>query len=74
MRRKNARKHVYGGQAAVSALHANFVINLGQATSKDATDLLKRMQDLVQTKYSIHMHPEWKTLGEFTEADLTPWN
>ncbi len=61
------------GQAQVSALHANFVINLGQATSQDATDLLKRMQELVQTKYSIHMHPEWKTLGEFTENELDPW-
>jgi UDP-N-acetylmuramate dehydrogenase len=61
------------GQAAVSALHANFVINLGQATSQDITDLLKRMQELVYKTYSIHMHPEWKTLGKFTEDDLTPW-
>jgi len=61
------------GQAAVSTLHANFVINLGQATSQDATDLLKRMQDLVYKTYSLSLHPEWKTLGEFTEADLTPW-
>ncbi len=27
------------GQAAVSALHANFVINLGNATSQDVTQL-----------------------------------
>lgn len=61
------------GQAAVSALHANFVINLGQATSQDATDLLKRMQELVYSKFSVNMHPEWKTLGEFTEAELFAW-
>jgi UDP-N-acetylmuramate dehydrogenase len=61
------------GQAAVSALHANFVINLGQATSKDATDLLKQMQELIQQKFAIHMHPEWKTLGDFTENELDPW-
>lgn len=61
------------GQAAVSALHANFVINLGQATSQDATDLLKRMQDLVYEKFSLSMHPEWKVLGQFTQAELAPW-
>jgi len=61
------------GQAAVSALHANFVINLGQATSQDATDLLKRMQELVYTTYAISLHPEWKTLGKFSDEELTLW-
>jgi hypothetical protein len=31
------------------------------------------MQDLVQNKFSIHMHPEWKTLGKFTNGDLSAW-
>ncbi len=61
------------GQAAVSALHANFVINLGGATSQDATALLLRMQDLIYKTYDIKMHPEWKTLGEFTKDELIPW-
>ena len=61
------------GQAAVSALHANFVINLGQATSQDATELLKRMQELVYKTYDISLHPEWKTLGKFSDQDLTLW-
>jgi len=61
------------GQAAVSTLHANFVINLGQATSQDTTELLKRMQELVYKNYSIRLHPEWKTLGKFSPEELTLW-
>ncbi len=61
------------GQAAVSALHANFVINLGTATSKDVTDLLQRMQECVYNAFTIKLHPEWKILGEFSQNELTPW-
>ncbi len=61
------------GQAAVSQLHANFVINLGNATSTDATALIRHMQNSVYEKFSIKMRPEWKTLGEFTAEELEPW-
>lgn len=61
------------GQAAVSALHANFVINLGSATSKDVTDLLQRMQECVYNSFTIKLHPEWKILGEFSQNELSPW-
>ncbi len=61
------------GQAAVSALHANFVINLGTATSKDVTDLLLRMQECVYSSFTIKLHPEWKILGEFSQNELAPW-
>ena len=61
------------GQAAVSALHANFVINLGTATSRDVTDLLQRMQECVYNTFTIKLHPEWKILGEFSKNELAPW-
>lgn len=61
------------GQAAVSALHANFVVNLGNATSEDVTQLLSQMQERVYNSFTIHLHPEWKTLGEFSEKELAPW-
>jgi UDP-N-acetylmuramate dehydrogenase len=61
------------GQAAVSTLHANFVINLGTATSKDVTDLLTQMQERVYNAFTIQLHPEWKTLGQFSKDELNPW-
>lgn len=66
-------KEMQEGNAAVSALHANFVINMGGATSKDVVALLHHMQQLVQNKFSMHMHPEWKTLGKFTDNELEVW-
>jgi len=61
------------GQAAVSDLHANFVINLGSATSKNVTDLLLKMQERVYNAFTIKLHPEWKILGEFTQNELLLW-
>ena len=71
---QSGAKELKIGQAAVSSLHANFVINLGGATSQEVTSLLKEMQDLVLTKYEIQMHPEWKTMGQFSEEELIAWN
>ncbi len=62
------------GAAAVSEIHANFIINLGGATSKEVTNLLTRMQDSVYNKFNIRLHPEWKRLGKFTKQELGIWN
>lgn len=70
---KSGAKELKEGQAAVSSLHANFVINLGGASSKDVTKLLKRMQDCVEKQYEVHLHPEWKILGQFSESELEVW-
>lgn len=67
-------KNLREGMAAVSAMHANFVVNLGGATSTQATTLMKRMQDCVFTKFSVRLHPEWKTLGHFSAAELEVWS
>lgn len=61
------------GGAAVSAIHANFVINTGGATSAQVTTLLKRMKESVMTKFSVDLHPEWKTLGSFSDSEREPW-
>jgi UDP-N-acetylmuramate dehydrogenase len=61
------------GQAAVSAVHANFVINMGGATSSEVATLVKRMQDCVFTSFSVQMHPEWRTLGDFSDSEHEPW-
>lgn len=61
------------GQAAVSALHANFIINLGGATSLEVTSLLQKMQDRVMEKFGVRLNPEWKTLGDFTAEEKAVW-
>jgi UDP-N-acetylmuramate dehydrogenase len=67
-------KNLTIGHAAVSAVHANFVINLGGATSQDVASLLKKMQDVVHEAFSVRLHPEWKTIGKFTDAEREIWN
>jgi UDP-N-acetylmuramate dehydrogenase len=61
------------GQAAVSNLHANFVINLGGAVSQDVVSLLAKMQEAVYNANAIHLEPEWKILGDFTKEELSVW-
>ncbi len=66
-------KNLKEGQAAVSAVHANFVINMGGATSAQVTTLLRRMQETVFDKFAVQLQPEWKILGNFTDAEQEPW-
>lgn len=67
-------KHMREGNAAVSAVHANFVINMGGATSQDVTTLLRRMQDLVYKEFGVVLKPEWKKLGLFEPSECEVWN
>ncbi len=67
-------KHLREGAAAVSAVHANFVINLGGARSGEVTELLRRMQAAVKEKFSLSLEPEWKRLGIFSPAEESIWN
>ncbi|HEY9790155.1 MAG TPA: UDP-N-acetylmuramate dehydrogenase [Candidatus Obscuribacterales bacterium] len=67
-------KQLREGNAAVSAVHANFVINLGGATSQEITGLLRRMQESVYEQFAIRLHPEWKTLGKFSQTEQQIWS
>jgi UDP-N-acetylmuramate dehydrogenase len=67
-------KELRSGNAGVSAIHANFVINLGGATSQDITSLLRSMQNIVHEKFDVRLHPEWKRLGKFTDEELEVWS
>lgn len=71
---KAGAKHMREGNAAVSAVHANFVINMGGATSQEVTRLLQRMQDLVYTEFQVLLKPEWKKLGRFEGSEHGVWN
>ena len=52
------------GGAAVSEKHSGFVINKGNATAKDITDLIKHIQDEVKKQFGVDLHPEDRIIGE----------
>lgn len=70
---QSGAKELKEGQAAVSALHANFVVNLGGASSEEVTALLAKMQNKVFEKFGVRLHPEWKTLGDFSDDEIAVW-
>ena len=56
--------HRIGG-AEVSTLHANFIVNAGDATAKDILDLSEHVKATVAAKFGIELHREIIMLGEF---------
>lgn len=52
------------GGAAVSEKHSGFVINKGNATAKDITDLIEYIQNEVKNKFGVELHPEVRIIGE----------
>lgn len=52
------------GGAQVSTLHAGFIVNTGNATSKDILDLIKYIQKTIKEKYEIDIETEIKIIGE----------
>lgn len=52
------------GGAQVSDLHAGFIINKGNATSKDILLLMKYVKEKVNAEYGVMLEPEIKILGE----------
>ncbi len=53
------------GKAQISEKHAGFIINIGGATAKDVSDLIKYTQKTVYDKFGVHLEPEVKFIGEF---------
>lgn len=52
------------GGAEVSTLHANFIVNTGNATAEDVLTLMKRIQQTVEEKTGIRLVPEVLPVGE----------
>ncbi len=46
--------------AAVSSKHANFIVNLGNATSRDVLELIKLVQRMVRKKFKVDLKTEIK--------------
>ena len=53
------------GGAMVSDRHANFIINTGNATSKDIYELSELVVNAVEKKSSIKLEREVTLLGKF---------
>jgi len=52
------------GQAMVSDLHANFIINLGKSTAREVIDVVEWVERRVQEEKGIRLTREVKVIGE----------
>ncbi|MDO8413461.1 MAG: UDP-N-acetylmuramate dehydrogenase [Gallionellaceae bacterium] len=52
------------GGARVSEQHANFIVNVQQATAADIENLIQEVQQTVQQQTGIQLHPEVRIIGE----------
>lgn len=51
------------GGAQVSEKHANFIVNLGNATAQDVLILMDRVRKAVQERFGVRLEPEVKVWG-----------
>lgn len=58
------------GGAEISAHHANFIVNLGGATSMDVYTLVRLMQDTVWQRSRIWLRPEIQMVGSWGSVQL----
>jgi UDP-N-acetylmuramate dehydrogenase len=55
------------GDAQISALHANFFINHGQATAQDILALLDTARSQVRAKFSVELELEIELVGDWND-------
>jgi UDP-N-acetylmuramate dehydrogenase len=53
------------GQAVVSTMHGNFIVNEGGATAADVKRLIERIQAEVRRRFNIELHTEVEMVGRF---------
>lgn len=53
------------GDAQISHIHANIMVNLGRATAKDVRELIEIAQSTVQKECGVRLEPEIGFIGEF---------
>ncbi|BAS27705.1 UDP-N-acetylmuramate dehydrogenase [Limnochorda pilosa] len=51
------------GQAQVSTLHANFIVNRGGARAADVLRLIERMRDAVEERFGVRLELEVRLVG-----------
>jgi UDP-N-acetylmuramate dehydrogenase len=58
------------GDAEVSTLHANFIVNRGSATSRDVLRVMKHVQSTVWQRHGVWLKPELQLMGRFAEDEV----
>jgi UDP-N-acetylmuramate dehydrogenase len=53
------------GDAQISHIHANIIVNLGRATAADVRAIIAHAQEVVASKLGYHLEPEIMFVGEF---------
>ncbi len=53
------------GDAEISSVHANFIINRGKATASDVVQLIDRAKEQVKSQFGVTLEEEIVRLGEF---------
>lgn len=53
------------GDAQISHIHANIMVNLGHATAHDVRELIATAQRKVEEKHGVRLEPEIGFIGEF---------
>jgi UDP-N-acetylmuramate dehydrogenase len=53
------------GDAQISHIHANIMVNLGHATARDVRGLITIAQDAVEKQFGVRLEPEIGFIGEF---------
>jgi len=57
------------GEAEVSSVHANFLVNRGTASAKDLWELMQVVQKQVENQFGVTLQPEVKFLGRWEDRD-----
>ncbi len=53
------------GDAQVSPLHANFIVNLGNARASDVRGLVEEIQGIVEKQFGTHLELEIEMIGDW---------
>jgi UDP-N-acetylmuramate dehydrogenase len=56
------------GGASISTKHANFIVTTDGARAADVVDLIRTVQELVETSSGIHLEPEVRLVGHLDLA------
>ncbi len=62
------------GGAQVWLGHANFIVNVENADSKDVSNLMNKMYNMVKEKYTIELLPEVKFVGIKSKEEVELWD
>jgi len=63
-------KGVRVGDAEVSRIHANFIVNVGEATASQVVALMGMIQERVYVKFRIKLEPEVRIVGDWEKGKL----